>query len=291
MDPTDVTAPMVVSTMPAANATGIGAGSKIVVVFSEPMDPATIEAAYASSDLPTASVSLNWNEDLTVLTITPSQELAYAEGIGTDPSAVTAKAYSLSIGSGAADLAGNRLAAPLELVFATKKRMSAVVSLDDSLTRVWLGGTLLSSSNDIWIGDNAVDNTYRSYITFDLAPLPTGIALESAQFSARQLAPVGLPYGSLGAVKTHHVSFATLNNLASLQAMSLPGTYSEDGTAESKAMDVTAQVADDLLNRTVRGNHTQYRLQIDTPTNNNATTDKAIFAKGTFEMNVVYVAD
>jgi hypothetical protein len=290
-DPADVTAPMVVSTTPAAGAAGVAADTKIVVVFSEPMDPATVEAAYASSDLPLESVSLNWNADLTELTITPDQELLYAEGIGTDPSAVTARTYSLSLGEGASDVNANRMAAPLQLAFATKKRMSAAAGLDDSLTRVRVGGTLLGISNDIWIGDNAVNSTYRSYISFDLSPLPSGIEIASAQFSARQLAPEGLPYGSLGAVMTHHVSFASLNDLANLPAISLPGTYSEDGTSESKSIDVTPQVADDIANRTARNSRSQYRLQIDVATNNNGVTDKAVFAKGTFEMNVVYLAD
>lgn len=288
--PADTTPPAIASTTPTANETGVGATTKIVVTFTESMDPATVEAAYSSADLPASQASFAWNEANTVLTINADAGLDYAEGIGTDPSAVPAKTYTISIGTGATDYAGNALEAPLALTFATKRRMVAAFGLDAALTRVSLGGSLLGPSNDMWIGDNAVDNTYRSYVTFDLSTLPSDAVVESAQYAARQLAPEGAPY-NLGAVMAQHLSFPTLNNLGSVQPISLPGAYSQDATAESKAIDVTSQVADDILHRAERNSRSQYRLQIDQATNSNSTTDKAIFAKGTFEMTVVYVAD
>ena len=289
-DPNDTTSPRVVSTTPSASATGVGADTKLVIQFDEPMDPATVEAAYSSADLPLEQISLNFNADQTELTITPVKPLVYAEGMGTDPSAIPAKTYSIAISQAATDLAGNPLDAPLALSFATKRRMTASFPLDSTLTRVALGGTLLASSNDIWVGDNAVDNTYRAYITFDMTAMPANIDVESAQFSSRQLPPVGAPY-NLGAVMAHHVSFATLNGFGSMQAISIPGMYSQDGNVESKIIDVTPQVADDLAHRTERNSRTQYRLQIDTATNANAVTDRAVFAKDTFQLTAVYVAD
>ena len=275
--------------MPADGATGIAADARIFVTFSEPMDPATVAAAYASTDLPLDAVSLAWSPDNTVLTISPDAGLAYAEGVGTDPDAVTARTYTVTIGAGAADYAGNPLTDATTLTFATRRRLSTSVPLDGDLTRVALGGSLLGSSNDVWVGDNAVDNTYRAYLTFDLATMPADVDVEAASFSARQLAPIGAPY-NLGAVMVQQISFATFTGFDQLPALSLPGALSMDGTAESKSIDVTSQVGDDLAHRSERGDHSQYRLQIDQATNNDATTDRAVFALGTFEMTIQYVA-
>src|SRR5689334_15730495 len=81
-DPNDTVSPRVVSTTPTANATGVVADTKLVIVFDEPMDPATVEAAYTSTDLPLEQISLNYNADQTAFTITPVQPLVYAQGIG-----------------------------------------------------------------------------------------------------------------------------------------------------------------------------------------------------------------
>jgi hypothetical protein len=286
----DTTAPAVASTQPATDATGIAANEKIIITFSEPMDPATVEAAYASSDLPADAVTFEWTTDQKVLAITPKQSLVYAEGVGDDPSTVAARTYTLAIGTDAADLAGNTLESAHTLTFATKRRMTTALDLDTSMTRVMLGASLLGSSNDIWIGDNAVNVPYRAFITFDLSPLPADITIESAQFSARQLAPVGSPY-NLGPVQANHVTFPTLNGLGSLQAMSIPGTYSTNAASESKSIDVTSQLVDDIAHRATRSDRSQYRLQIDLATNNDGVADRAVFALGTFQMGVIYIAD
>jgi hypothetical protein len=290
VDPTDETAPLVVDTMPAADATGVAANEKVFVTFSERMDPATVEAAYSSVQLPLDKVSLAWNPDGTVLTISPDTPLAYAEGTGTAPAAVTALTYVITIGAGAADLAGNTLGAPLELSFATRRRLVAAFAIDLALSTVSRNSSLQGTSDGIWVGDNAVDNVYRGYVSFNLTSLPPGSEIESAQFSARQLAPVGTPYG-MGPVVAQHLTFPTLNNLGAVQALSLPGTFSADAVFESKLIDVTPQVQDDVANRAARGNRSQYRLQIDQASNNDGITDRAVFATNTFEMTAVYVVD
>lgn len=289
-DPDDTLAPQVASTQPAAKATAVAADTAIVVQFSEPMDMASVEAAYSSTDLPAASVAFAWNADGTTLTITPADELVYAEGIGIDPSTVAAKTYAFTIGATATDLIGNALGAPFELTFATKRRMFAAFPLDLTLTSVRIGSGTVGSATEIWVGDNAVANTFRSFITFDLTMLPSSTTIESAKFSARQLAPQGSPY-NLGPVMAHHVTYPDFANLLALQPMSLPGAYSSNAVAESKVIDVTSQVADDIANRATRNSRTQYRLQIDTPTNNDAIVDKAIFAKDTFQLTTAYIAD
>lgn len=288
-DPTDTEAPLVADTMPAANATGVPADQKLFVTFSEQMDPATVESAYSSSQLPLDKVSLSWSPDGRVLTISPDQPLEYAAGTGTDPSAVMPLTYSITIGAEAADLAGNPLEAPLELSFSTRRRLTATFETDPDLTKAYLDDGVLNTVS-LWVGDNAQGKRFRSYVTFDLSTLPDASEVESASFKGTQDAPAGMPY-ALGAVMAQHLSFSTLDNINAVAAISLPGEFSTNGNIEEKVIDVTPQVQDDVAHRATRGHRSQYRFQIDTVTDGDPVADTAIFTKNTFEMTVQYVVD
>lgn len=290
-DPEDIEAPLVVATTPTTSGTGVDAKAKITITFSEPMDPETVMSAYESTMLPLDKVSTSWNADQTELTISPDAGLAYAEGIGTDLTAVTRLAYSISIGPGAADLIGNPMGAAFVLSFSTKVRMATTAPRMSALSRSTLGGATLAENMNLFMGDSYLANmAYRGYVTFDLAALPQGSVIESAAFSARQLGITGTPYQSLGALKTFHLTFSTMENVNSVASFSEAPVFSMDGDAGSKSIDVSAQVADDLVNRATRGDDTQYRLQFDTVSANNEY-DYAEFSKDTFEMSLVYIAD
>ena len=289
VDPMDTTAPLIVDTLPAAGATGVAATEAIHVTFSEQMDPATVEAAYSSTDLPLEQVALAWSPDGTTLTITPSAPLAYAEGMGNDPSAVTPKSYAITIGTEAADLAGNPLEAPVSLSFATRRRMTTSFAHVPDLTKALNGANVLAGVT-LFIGDSATPSTYRSYVTFNLAALPAGSEVETAEFEARQLAPYGAPY-SLGAVMLQHLTFSTMDDVGAAMAISLPGAFSEDAVLDTKRIDVSSQVQDDVINRATRGDRSQYRLQIDQATNGDNVADTAVFQKNTLKLTTVYVVD
>jgi hypothetical protein len=271
--------------------TGVDAKAKITVTFSEAMDPATVLSAYESAQLPLDKVSLSWNEDLTVLTISPDAELLYANGIGTDPAAATRLTYAISIGAEAADLTGTPMGTDYTLSFSTKLRMSTTAALVQALSRTTFGGTVLGEAIDVIAGDASVNNLpYRGYVSFDLAPLPAGSVLESASFSASQLSFEGTPYASLGPLKSYHLTFSAMSEVFAAEPMSAPGVFSSDGNAESKTIDVTSEVSDDLANRATRGDRSQFRLQFDTVSTNNQY-DRVAFSKDTFEMSLVYIAD
>jgi hypothetical protein len=67
-------APRVAKTVPAAGATKVDLGSKIVITFDRAMDKSTTENAVSSSPAITASAS--WSPDRTELSYTPSPKLA-----------------------------------------------------------------------------------------------------------------------------------------------------------------------------------------------------------------------
>ena len=289
VDPGDTTAPVLVDSIPAANATGVPANQKITLTFSEPMDPATVEDAYSSSLLPLDKVSFQWSPDQKVLTISPDAPLEYAAGTGFDPSEVTPLTYAITIGAGAADLAGNPLGAALELSFATRRRMTTPFPIVPDLTKALLDTGVLAGVS-LFIGDNSAGKRYHSYVTFDLTALPAGSEVEAASFDGNQTAPFGLPY-ALGAIMTQHIAYSTMDNISAVQAISLPGELSTNGNVERKFIDVTSQVQDDVINRATRGDRSQYRLQIDKATDGDGVADTAVFTKNSFKMMITYVVD
>lgn len=288
--PGDREAPTVIGATPSAGAIGVADDATVTITFSEPMDAASVDAAYASADLPADQVTLRWSAAGDVLTITPAAPLAYATGVGVNPAAVPARRYALTIGAGAADRAGNPLAAPFALEFATKKRLTTGMPANAELTRVARSGVLLAVANPMWMGDNNTGETYQSFVTFDLSRLPAGIALERATLEAEQLAPSGNPY-SMGALLADHVSYAS----AAVAPMTLPlaslGPFSTSATLEVKRLDVTGAVRDDLADRAARANRSQYRLRFALATNGNTATDTAVFAKDSLGLALVYLAD
>ena len=291
IDPDDTTAPAVTSTQPAASASGVPENEKIHVTFSEPMDQASVEAAYTSTDLPAEQVTFAWNPAGTVLTITPASPLEYAEGTGTDPETVTPKTYTITIGAGASDLAGNTLAAPMELSFATRRRLLALFGLDTDLTCVTLANDSYTGT-EIMVGDHMNGATYRSYLTFDLSTLPADAAIEKAQFQGRQHLTEGAPY-SMGPINVQHLTYPStaVGTLNATLTMSVPGNLSVDATQEIKTIEVTSQVIDDVANRAARSDRSQYRLQINKATNEDPVTDRATFGKNTFVLGAIYVVD
>jgi hypothetical protein len=291
-DTGDTVAPKVVSSTPSTSETGVGAETKIHISFSEPMDPATVESAYSSPELPLDKISTEWNADQTVLTISPDQSLLYGSGTGNDPSTADRVTYTISIGTAATDLAGNALEADFALSFSTKVRMFTTAKLAAPLSCTTLGGSSLAESVNVIAGDATVNNLpYRGYLSFDLANVPQGVSIDSAEFAARQLPMEGTPYAALGPLQVYHLSFSTMAGVSNILPISNPGVFSEDGTAESKSIDVSSQVADDIAHRTERGDLSQYRLQFDTLTDGDNAFDRATFAKDTFEMSLVYIAD
>lgn len=103
--PTDVTAPTVVGSLPVNAATGVSTGASIFLRFDEPMAQAATEGSLTIT--PAIACSFSWNGDATRLRCTPGAPLSPTTN------------YQLSVGLGAKDVAGNVLAAPVNLNFTT----------------------------------------------------------------------------------------------------------------------------------------------------------------------------
>jgi len=102
----DGTAPTVVSTLPVDDATGVPLGTTIDITFNETMNNVSVQNAITISPSITGLV-YSWNYDNDELTITPPADLPQ----NTE--------YTVTVGTGAEDLAGNNLAAAYVTSFTT----------------------------------------------------------------------------------------------------------------------------------------------------------------------------
>jgi YVTN family beta-propeller protein len=107
----DATAPVITSTVPAANATGVSVGASIMISFSEPIDYATLQGNFSLTDTVTSDfVSGNAAilRDDSLVAFVPDAGLAFST------------TYRLRLDTGLQDRFGNGLAEPFEMIFATE---------------------------------------------------------------------------------------------------------------------------------------------------------------------------
>jgi subtilisin len=113
----DTAAPGVSSFSPASGATGVSTSTSVAVAFSEPMDRASAQAAFSlqrTSDGAAVSGSFSWSGN--TMTFRPSAALAGGTG------------YTVRVGTGARDAAGNTLAAEQASTFTTAAALTTVTA-------------------------------------------------------------------------------------------------------------------------------------------------------------------
>ncbi len=111
-----VEAPTILSHSPAANAQGVSDDSTIVVRFSRPMDPTSVEQSFRIT--PATHGSIGWNADNTVLTFQPYVHLQ------------SPARYSVHVGTAATDAEGIALHLPFTFAFQTGTDMVRPAVLD-----------------------------------------------------------------------------------------------------------------------------------------------------------------
>jgi len=147
----DIILPVVNSTVPQNNATGVELNKVVALTFSEAMNPLTINASTFTLMQGTAAVSGVVAYSGTTATFTPSVIL------------VSDLVYTATITTGAKDLAGNSLAANSVLSFTT------VASVPSStLAAVNLG----VAGNFAILSKTGVTDVYKSAITGDVGASP-----------------------------------------------------------------------------------------------------------------------
>jgi hypothetical protein len=150
----DVVLPIINSTLPVNNATGVAYNQLVKITFSEAMDPLTINASSFTVKQGATEVSGAVTYSGTTATFTPANLLA------------SGTLYTAEISIGAKDLAGNPLATNTSFGFTTLNAAS-------NLAVVNLG----SAGNYVILAKSAINNNPTSAITGDMGLSPAATSL------------------------------------------------------------------------------------------------------------------
>jgi hypothetical protein len=287
--------PRIVSVSPADGARAVSNDVHIVITFSVPMDQARTEAAYQSEGVPSSSVSFSWNDAGTVLTITPNDPLDYPTG--SDPAAVDVRSINYFLSASAQDLEGQHLAAPAEFSFDLLRQINVSLAARQNrdLTGSWRSndtygqGNCARNQDTVCVGDTgAGGDQYKGFMSFDLTPLPNGMAqLSAARLNFQITQRAGNPFNGLGALTLDHAAFEAIGPDAfqadPLAALGRIATNGNTGTVLQ--VDVRTALSADVGNRS----QAQFRLAFEQETNDNGNADTLISAWDTQRIDVSYL--
>ena len=139
----NATAPTVTTTVPTIDAVDVSASADIALAFSAAMYQPDTQAAFSIS--PQVAGSFAWNFDSTELTFTPETPLA------------ADTTYTVTLGAGATDIAGNPLAVPYSWSFAVVNDQAAPAAPSD-LVATALSGTKISLA---WQDNSSNETGFR----------------------------------------------------------------------------------------------------------------------------------
>lgn len=270
--PVDLVPPSILSVTPVNGATQLTPTTDtIVITFSEPMNKASAESAYApSGDAPKAAFS--WNAAGTELSINPN--LTYPAA--SDPAA-PAQPFKFSVTTAAKDLAGNSLVAAVNWQFTLIREVTQ--SFGYSSGGNWVDET--KSGSFCEAGDSVLDLASRGFMTYSISALPAGItAFESATIETVITGIGGDPFGKFGGLQIHSVSYVHTNQAA----FEVPphrdlGTFvaatGHNAVDDVVSKDVLEALKDDYANRVAREDRSQYRILFSSSPNSDGVADVA----------------
>ena len=137
--PSDTTAPTVAGTVPANAATGVARQSAIAITFSERMNATMTAGAITINPAITCQGGWLWSTDGTFTSCQPSNAL------------MAATVYTVTIGTGARDVAGNGLAAAVAFSFTT-------AAAPDTTPPTIVSVTPANNAVGVTVSDNIVVN-------------------------------------------------------------------------------------------------------------------------------------
>jgi hypothetical protein len=289
--------PFIVSVSPENGAAGVEDDAVLVITFSEPMDRQATESAYLSEDLPSGEVTFTWNEDSTVLTITPDLPLLLAAG--GDPEAVTALDYTYVVSDLARDAQGEALLARA-FSFSTARQITQTYAAiqDRDLTGNFRGngsygnGDCARNQTTVCIGDsdNPGDFQFRGFLSFDLRALPADIKrLTMAELSFEVADTNGNAFNGLGDLLAEQVSFEVIDAAAfdvePLAGLGVVATSADEGSL------IEIDVSGVILADAAAERMTQLRLRFQQDTDNDGNADLIISDWSTQQIRVVFLMD
>lgn len=185
----DTTPPTLVSTSPTNAGTGAATRPAIKAVFSEAMDKAVTQAAFAISSPAGVTGAFSWNAAGTELTFVPTNAFSYGQSV------------QWQIGNNAADLAGQKLGTTQQRQFRVVYQGSRTIyslAAEDGYLRL-LSGAYVAYGSSVYFnaGDGLSGAAYRGFLSFDLSVLPAGTSsVTDAKLYVYQAGTSGTPYDS-----------------------------------------------------------------------------------------------
>lgn len=269
----DTMPPTILSSSPTYAAIGVARDAAITVTFSEPMDKASAQTAFAITSPPGFNSGVfDWNAAGTEMTFNPDTDFAY----GTE--------VTWRVSTAAKDLSANTLENNVLSTFRAIRKTSAVLPYDDSTSN-----TIYSFGPDefprlrFFVGDDASNTTAtRTFFGFNLSGLPQDLTqITSAQLRLRITSAQGTPFSKLGNLLLESVSYgpmldrttANYNTPTLGSALLVPSSI----IGNEGFFDVALFVKDDWANRNTRSNYSEFRLRFEVPNNTDSASDYVYF--------------
>jgi hypothetical protein len=272
-------APELLAIAPANGAVGVRKDTNIELSFNQPMNRASVEAAYVSfsEGLRRDQVTFVWNANSTKVTVDPKADLSYGDGTAAP---IT---YSFLVGASAAGQGGGTLKETVA-TFKTARLFTSVLGSQAALDGYTSSRSTASSSGVVggstarvgglsdMVPEGYATVSVRAFYSFDLAGLPLTLAPEDISAAALSLTQVNVYPSTAYADMTtpieklilEHVNYGGQLTIADFGTPALSvvtPTFSSDATLIRRSADVLTQLRDDLANRSARGERTQYRLR------------------------------
>lgn len=278
-------APAVVSSSPAAAATGVVQQPSIAITFNEAVDKVSAQTAFQIVSPVSARGGLfGWSGDGLTMTYTPPAALAYG----------TVVQWQLT--TALQCLGGISLAAQVDRSFTVIREGAATLYGVSGLDGYIWNDLGVYQGTGIFVGDGTSNNYERGFLAFDLSAIPaSATAVTAATLNAYQYyVPTASPYAALGGnLLAQSVDYGTSLTAADFETPVLTydglrcsllcnplcrkvcsfGTWDDQVTLSSsaalgwKSVDVTGKVERDRAVRATRGNRSQFRLKFPTNTN------------------------
>ena len=258
-DPIPDVAPTVVAVDPPSGSR-VTEDVAIAIRFSEPMDPASVEAALGFPG--SAAPAFSWSPDGTEVTV--SGTVPYPEGSSAQQ--VEPADFEVELAAAAADQSGDSLDGVLTLQYTLRyRRITQAFPFSQTLS----GNCFLPCSGTwTWVvsGENSSDTTVtnRGFLTIPFN-LPADISVEAAVLHTEVEAMTGNPFGELGDLLVDDVLYDAIDdNSLYARANGLGALLTEaqhPGVGTTASFDLTDAFADDYEHRAERSSRTQLRLR------------------------------
>ena len=229
----------------------------ITINFSEAMNTASTAPAISVSGFLPSDLTLAWNSAATSVTITPAGGLQYAAV--TSPAGTSATNYTVTVGTGARDVAGNTMTSAFTSRFSTFKRVTWVMSPSILYQVDTMSEVRTACSSPLKIGGWSATYSggqYYSYMVFDLtgAGAPSAMySIESAKLYATQTSDVGGFYALPAHVEVWRLAYDGSMNLSVFPVLADIGTLASAATPTSLSLDTLSSFKTDFVSNGVTG--------------------------------------